>query len=347
VRTYRVGIIGLGRMGSTICDEIVGYDAFKLPYSIAGACEACDRLTLACGSDLLEDRRLAFGDRWGCRALYRDFAEMIRQEAPDLVAICTRGDSHAELAVAVADLGVPMIYLEKAMACSMEEADAVKAAVERNGTVLNTGVLRRFGDHYQRMRGLIAEGKIGRPLAVVQMSGGTLLHSNIHAVDFAMYMLGEPRAARVRGELFPRDLQIDGNRLDHDPPAVYQVQFEDGSEAWQVPHGNYDVRVIGTGGIIDALNNGMDFSWRLPRQPESKWARYEQEPLQIGIEKSATVACLEDLVEAHETGRPSLNHVGIAHHATEICLAVAESHRRGGAWVDLPLENRGLYVYHV
>ena len=347
MKTYRVGIIGLGRMGSTICDEIVGYDAFKLPYSIAGACEASDRLALACGADLLDDRRRAFADRWGCSALYQDFSEMIRQEAPDLVAICTRGDSHAELAVAVADLGVPMIYLEKAMACSMDEADAVKVAVERNKTVFNTGVLRRFGDHYQKMRGLIAEGKIGQPRAVVQMSGGTLLHSNIHAVDFAMYMLGEPRAARVRGELFPRDLQLEGNRLDHDPSAVYQVQFEDGSEAWQVPHGNYDVRVIGTGGIIDAMNNGMDFSWRLPRQPESRWARYEQEPLRIGIERSATVACLEDLIEAHETGRPALNHVGIAHHATEICLAVAESHRRGGVWVDLPLENRGLYVYHV
>ena len=27
MRTYRVGIVGLGRMGSTICEEIVGYPA--------------------------------------------------------------------------------------------------------------------------------------------------------------------------------------------------------------------------------------------------------------------------------------------------------------------------------
>ena len=36
LKTYRVGIIGLGRMGSTICEEVVGYEAFRLPYSIAG-----------------------------------------------------------------------------------------------------------------------------------------------------------------------------------------------------------------------------------------------------------------------------------------------------------------------
>ena len=69
---------------------------------------------------------------------------MIRREEPDLVAICTaaclpkpareapdasfRGDSHADLAVAVADMGVPMIYLEKAMASSMERA-ATKSAM--------------------------------------------------------------------------------------------------------------------------------------------------------------------------------------------------------------------------
>lgn len=347
MRTYRVGIIGLGRMGSTICDEIVGYEAFKLPYSIAGACQASDRLQLACGADLLADKREAFAARWGCEALYEDFAQMIRQERPDLVAICTKAENHAELAVAVADLKTPMMYLEKAMACSMVEADAVRDAIERNGTVFNTGVLRRFGDHYQAMRELIAQGKIGTPRAVIQMSGGSLLHSNIHAVDFAMFMLGEPRAVRVRGELSPRDTQIVSNRLDHDPSAVYQVQFEDGAEAWQVPHGNYDVRVIGTEGIIDAMNNGMDFSWRVPEQPAKKWARYVQEPLDIRLDKSATVLCLEDLVEAFETGRPTLNHVGIAHHATEICLAVAESHRLGGAWVELPLQNRELYVYHV
>ena len=347
MKRYRVGIIGLGRMGSTICDEVVGYKAFVLPYSIAGACAASDRLELACGSDLLPEKREAFRERWGREALYESFADMIAQERPDLVAICTRAENHAELATAVAEAGVPMIYLEKAMACSMAEADRVQDACERNGTVLNTGVLRRFGDHYQRVRGRIAEGAIGEPKAVVQMSGGSLLHSHIHAVDFAMFMLGDPRAARVRGELRPRDLAIEGSRLDHDPPAIYQIEFETGAEAWNVPHGNYDTDIIGTQGMISCLNNGMDFSWRRADDPPSKWARFRQEPLDLHATRSATVACLEDLIEAHETGRPSLNNVDVAHHSTEICLAVAESHRQGGCWIELPLQDRELYVFHV
>ena len=334
-------------MGSTICEEVVGYEAFRLPYSVAGACVDSDRLELACGADLLPEKRDAFAEKWGCGAIYEDFLDMIEQERPDMVAICTKAENHAELACAVADAGVPMVYLEKAMACSMVEADQVKEAVDRAGTLVNTGVLRRFGDHYHCIRKMISDGAIGEPRAVVQKSGGSLLHSHIHSIDFAMFMLGDPRAKRVRGELLPPDTKITDNRLDHDPSANYEVEFEDGTRALNVPYGNYDADIIGSAGMIECMNNGMDFALRKPEDPAKKWARYVPERLDISAEVSATVACLEDLVEAHETGRPPLNHIGIAHHSTEICLAVAESHQQGGAWVELPLANRELYVFHV
>ena len=143
VKPCRVGIIGLGRMGSTICEEVVGYEAFRLPYSVAGACVDSDRLELACGADLLPEKRDAFAEKWGCGAIYEDFLDMIEQERPDMVAICTKAENHAELACAVADAGVPMVYLEKAMACSMVEADQVKEAVDRAGTLVNTGEIGR------------------------------------------------------------------------------------------------------------------------------------------------------------------------------------------------------------
>ena len=31
----------------------------------------------------------------------------------------------------------------------------------------------------------------------------------------------------------------------------------------------------------------------------------------------------------------------------EACFAIAESHRQNGAWVDLPLTDRDLYIHHV
>jgi hypothetical protein len=61
---------------------------------------------------------------------------------------------------------------------------------------------------------------------------------------------------------------------------------------------------------------------------------------------STTQFCLEDLVAAYEERRPTLGNIEVTHHLTEVCLALAESHRRNER-ITLPLENRSLYVFHV
>jgi len=345
--TYRVGIIGLGRMGSTICDEIVGYPAFALPYSIAGAVRASDRLELTCGCDLLPEKRDAFRERWGVTALYDDFARMIEQERPDLIAICTRGENHAELGIAVAELGVPMMYLEKAMACSMTEADALRDAVVKAGTAFNTGVLRRFDERYWWARKLIERGEIGRPHTVVQYSGGNLLHGGIHIVDTMMYFLGDPQATSVRGELTLGDITLADNRFSNDPRAIFEVGFEGGMTGYAISGGGWDIEVFGSEGSIRAINNGIDWSWRKPTKDADKWVAYREAAYpQVGF-RSSTINCLEDLVEAHEQQRPTLNHIAQCHHSMEICMAVAESHVQGCRRIELPVSDRDLYIWHV
>ena len=116
MKKYRLAIIGLGRMASTIDQEIINYPPVKLPYSIASSCQEIDRIELVAGADILSEKRSAFSSKWGVRALYQDYLEMITQEKPDIVAICTKGELHAEMAVQVAESGVKMIYLEEAIA---------------------------------------------------------------------------------------------------------------------------------------------------------------------------------------------------------------------------------------
>src|SRR3712207_4589811 len=120
MKRYRVGIVGLGRMGSTIDDEVgTGPMAIGLPYSVAAACAASERLELACGADILPVKRAAFRERWGVTALYDDYLRMIAAEQPDIVAITTRGPLHAEMALGAIEAGARMVYLEKAIACSL------------------------------------------------------------------------------------------------------------------------------------------------------------------------------------------------------------------------------------
>jgi predicted dehydrogenase len=354
MKTYRVGIIGLGRMGSTIDDE--GHS--PLPYSIAASCRASSRLELSAGCDLLPERREAFKARWGIEAVYDHYIDMVREERPDLVAVCTpasgllkpanrapdasfRGDSHASLTIALADAGVPMLYVEKAMASSMAMADAARAAVRAHRTAFNTGVLRRFDNRYEVVKDAIARGDIGEPKAAVHYARSSLLHGHIHSIDTLSYLLNDPKITAVRGELDPKDYRIENDHIPFDPNATYRLSFENGVEAWSVPGGYWEFEVLGTEGTIRSLANGAGVSLR------TKNSGWKEAPFAFVTPKSTVVTCLEDLVEAYESGRPTRGHIEVTHHITEACIAVAESHRRGGAWVDLPMEDRDLYIFHV
>ncbi len=364
MKTYRVGIIGLGRMGSTIDDE--GHT--PLPYSIAAACRASERLEIAAGCDLLPERRGDFTRRWGAHAVYEDFTEMVREERPEVVAVCTtasglqkpareapdasfRGDSHAELAVALAEMGVPMLYVEKAMASSMAAADSIRDAVKKNGTVFNTGVLRRFDNRYEVVQNAVLRGDAGEPRAAIHYAQSSLMHGHIHSIDTLSWLIGDPAISSVRGEIAPRDYVIENDHIPYDPTATYELMFENGVRAWSIPAAGWEYEIIGTEGTIRSLNNGAGASLRrVPpgdgheRKGRSNW---EEAPFDFVTPKSTVVSCLEDLVNAYETGRKSLGNIETAHHITEACIAVAESHRRNGAWVDLPLAGRDLYIWHV
>lgn len=338
---YRVAVIGLGRMGSTIDNEM---PPGSPPYSVSAAVKASDRLKLVAGADIDPAKREAYRERWGVNALYDDYRTMIRQEQPDLVAICTKGVLHAEMAVGVAEENVPMIFCEKAIACSMQEADAVLEAVGSRNIPFNTGVLRRFSRSYHKARELIQSGEIGEVRAAVHYAATNLLHGHIHSLDTLSFLLGDPKVVSVYGELLPRDLKIENNRLDKDPNGIFQVTFDNGVEATSVPGGPWEFEILGKEGSVRVLNNGGEI--RLRKTTPDKRNSFSDVEVETPPTHSSTQACLEDLVDAYEAKRPALGNVEICHHLTEVCLAIGESHRQGRR-INLPLENRDLYIFHV
>lgn len=355
---YKLAIIGLGRMGSTIDEEVVGYPAVPRPFSVAASCgnvsdgleplfSGSSRFDLVAGADLITEKRTAFSNRWGVAAVYGDFTRMIEEQAPDAVAICTKGENHAKLATAVANAGVKMIYLEKAIACSMAEADQVRDACVANGTLMNTGVMRRFNNRYAVVRDAIAAGRIGEPKAAVHYAESSLMHGHIHSMDTLSYLLGDPAITKVKGELDLEKGGFEDKRLTYDPRGTYQMTFETDVDAWTVPAGQWEFEVLGTEGTIRSTNNGTGADLRVSRGEAVKRPQWEAVPFEVPEGKSATVSCLEDLADALEEGRAPIGNVEVTHHITEACLAAAQSHIEGNRWVDVPGVDRDVYVWHV
>jgi predicted dehydrogenase len=225
--------------------------------------------------------------------------------------------------------------------------------------VFNIGVLKRFDTRWRQARALIEGGEIGQPKAGVHYASTNLMHSHIHSIDAFSYLMGDPGIVAVRGELLPRGVEIRDNRMLEDYIATYQIAFANGVDAWNVPAGHWELEVIGENGAVRLVNNGMRVSLRKMGSPEdpspqgvlqhTPWyplPEWEEVSVPSVEPNSPVVTCLEDLLDAHESGRPSIANADVTHSITEACIAVAESHQRGGAWVELPLENRDLYAFH-
>lgn len=354
MKNYRVAIVGLGRMGSTIDDE--GHS--PLPYSIAAATQASARLELVAGCDLVADKRQAFSERWGVAAVYEDVRQMVAAEQPDLVAVCTRAagtdqreapsadyrvDLHADLTVMLAELGVPMLYVEKAMACSMSRADEIRRVVQTRNTLLNTGVLRRFDNRYDAVRDAVLAGRIGEPKVVIHYAASSLLHGHIHSIDTVSWLLGDPTIEAVRGQFDDPGYTIVDSHIPFDPRATYQLRLAGGIEAVSVPAAYWEFEILGSEGSIRSLNNGSGAQLRTTTATPG-WEEVDLEPV---TPASTAVCCLEDLVEAHEAGGTTRGNVEITHHITEVCLGVAESHRQEGRWLTPEQVDRDLYVFHI
>ena len=104
----------------------------------------------------------AFAGKYGVKA-YCDLDEMLGSGDVEAVIICTPHPNHAETAVKAAKAGVH-ILVEKPLASSLEDCDAMIAAARDNHVRLGMVCQRRFCTPVQRVRRAIDEGKIGKPI---------------------------------------------------------------------------------------------------------------------------------------------------------------------------------------
>ena len=70
----------------------------------------------------------------------------------DLLCIATNGPSHAALALAAMDAGVRYLMIEKPMACSLVECDAIIAKARETGTRVVVDHVRCYAPAYQWLR---------------------------------------------------------------------------------------------------------------------------------------------------------------------------------------------------
>ena len=89
---------------------------------------------------------------------------MLDKENPQVVFIATPEPSHLEPAIAAAEHGA-QVFLEKPMATSLEDADAINKACKDARVKLMIGYILRFEISYAMIQSAVAEGSIGKFLS--------------------------------------------------------------------------------------------------------------------------------------------------------------------------------------
>ncbi|HJP31343.1 MAG TPA: Gfo/Idh/MocA family oxidoreductase [Candidatus Latescibacteria bacterium] len=342
--TYRVGLVGCGRMGTTIDDEVRDRPNTRLflPYSHAAAVVACERTDLVAVSDPVAGKAEAARSRYGARTAYEDPEEMIRQEGLDIVCIATRPSPHAPVTRFAAENGVRAVYCEKPLCNSMAEADAMAAALAAHGVKFNYGTQRRYVRMYRNLREMIEAGHIGQLQSVIAHCGASAAQwGHTHAADMLQFLAGDGPVDWVQGTCRFEEADWEGNRLTLDPPIESgTVRFVDGVTASFVPAGGYEFEASGTEGKLRTQSNGTGYTWRrVGESGDLEEAGGPDAPIESG-----TLRAIEDLVRALDEDAPTQGGIDLACRSQEIILGLVASHRNGGARVSLPLADRSMAI---
>jgi len=152
-----------------------------------------------------------FASEYGIKA-YADVGEMVSREQIDVVLVCTPHPNHREPTIAALEAGAHVL-IEKPLASSLEDCDAMIEAARRCGKQIGVVCQRRWYLPAMRVKEAIDAGKIGKPVfGTVNMlgwrdreyyesdpwrgtwkgeGGGVLVNQAPHQLDMLQWFMGE------------------------------------------------------------------------------------------------------------------------------------------------------------
>jgi len=342
-RAHRGAVVGCGRMGSTIDDEHVGLPHYPWPWAHAPAMMEAAGVDLIAGVDVDRAKLDDFGKRWGVRALYTDVKEMVANERPDIVSVTTRPEERPEVVAALAEAGVGAIFATKPICRTLAQADEMIDVCRRNGTILTMACHLNWYGPYTAARELIERGDIGPLRSLVGNTTHALSNIGSHTLALFRMFAGAP-ARWVFGHM--DDAAAASG--DDDLAGSGYVVYENGVRAFLnsgVPTRTWSLEILCERGRIVSRNHHATFElWTEDTKVEDRRLRREVQKMfpYPWRPRSSMVDAIEGVARSIEAGRETVAPGEYGREALEIAIALRESHRRGGARVDLPLQDRSL-----
>jgi predicted dehydrogenase len=146
--------------------------------------------------DLEKARRASA--RWGGRA-FRHLDEAFRADRIDVVSVSVPDDRHYEVLLDVSYRAVRLIFAEKPLAATMDDANAVLKRYSETKIPICVNFKRRFVPEYRELSRAIADGQFGQYLGGTGYYGKGVLHNGSHLFDLMRFLVADVIDADVTG----------------------------------------------------------------------------------------------------------------------------------------------------
>lgn len=259
MRTVRYGVIGLGWFGEKHCEALSGIPHVEL-YAL------CTRTP---------SRLAELGQRFGVKRTFTDYHEMLADPNLEAVSVVTMWDQHAAPTLAALKAG-KHVFLEKPMASTVADCDAIVAAAHATDRYFMVGHICRFNPRYAAAKAAIAEGRIGRIVSMYARRNipawvsegvlpkiGPIIGDGVHDTDLMLWYSGAKvvsayaQTVDVRGLKYP-DIGWTMYRFDTGATGVLEnVWFLPNKTAFQIDE---RMEIIGTEGSIHIHEVHPNFS---------------------------------------------------------------------------------------
>ncbi|MFC7393040.1 Gfo/Idh/MocA family protein [Scopulibacillus cellulosilyticus] len=194
----KVAIVGSGSISN---EHIKGYQQFP---------ERCEIVALC---DIYPEKAEKLAEKYNLKAdIYIDYKEMLNRSDIDLISVCTPPYTHEEISVAFLNAG-KHVLVEKPMASSLEECDAMNSAQIKSGKILSVVSQNRFTNPMMKVKAIL-DTKLMGPIVHTQVDsfwwrghcyydlwwrgtwekegGGCTLNHAVHHIDIFHWMNGMP-----------------------------------------------------------------------------------------------------------------------------------------------------------
>lgn len=317
-----------------------------------------DGAALIASADIVKERAIAFSKRFGGEP-YRSYKEMLERTDIDAVCICTPSGMHAQMGIAAARAG-KHVLVEKPMALSLKDADALIEACQRFGVQLGVVHQNRFNPAVVRLRRALEAGRFGQlnmGTAVLRwhrdqdyyaqapwrgtwaQDGGCLMNQTIHAIDLLQWMMGPVESVHAYTATRMRNIEAEDN-------AAAVLRFRNGalgmieSSVTIYPKNLEETLNIfgatGTAVVGGVAVNRLE-TWRFADgQDREEVILAEQEADPASVYGWGHKPMIADFVQAIQNERAPIVPGPEGRKALEIILAIYQSSRSGQP-VSFPL----------